>query len=243
MFDNRDRLKAQASVAIDLFHNFTLTPTFALRNDEYHLDPNTEVGLQSDKSISAGVELAWLVSPDTKILLSYMHDRPNQLISSAGQSEPPFPPNQYYTANVVDDVNTYIAAVTQSLIPDTLDLTLSYTYVSAKNSQPLIFANGSGPSASTGGQFPDVLSSYHRLEAMAKYTFDEDFVRRMGWHGKVIARLRYVWERNSVQNWQTDVMQTYMYSTVPITGYMTWMAWDNPNYNVHVFGGSIAFAW
>jgi hypothetical protein len=26
-------------------------------------------------------------------------------------------------------------------------------------------------------------------------------------------------------------------------GYMTWMAWDNPNYNVHILGGSLTFAW
>jgi Putative outer membrane beta-barrel porin, MtrB/PioB len=71
----------------------------------------------------------------------------------------------------------------------------------------------------------------------------------MGWTGKVIARLRYVWERNNVQNWQNDEMLTYMYSSSNVVtglnslGYMTWMAWNNPNYNVHLLGGSIAFAW
>jgi hypothetical protein len=78
---------------------------------------------------------------------------------------------------------------------------------------------------------------------MAKYTFDEYFVRRMGWEGRVIARLRYVWERNRVQNWQNDVMQTYMYAVTNVAGYMTWLAWDNPNYSVHRLGGSIAFTW
>ena len=86
-------------------------------------------------------------------------------------------------------------------------------------------------------------SAYQRLEAIASYTFDEDFVRRMGWNGKVIGRLRYAWEKNSVENWQTDVMQTYMYSVTNVAGYMTWMAWDNPNYNVHRIGASLSFAW
>ena len=122
-------------------------------------------------------------------------------------------------------------------------MTLSYSYVTAKNTQPLVFANGTGPSAATGGQFPPVQSAYQRLEAIASYTFDEDFVRRMGWNGKVIARLRYAWENNSVENWQTDVMQTYMYSVTNAAGYMTWMAWNNPNYNVHRVGASIAFTW
>ena len=243
MFDNRDRVKAQASVAVDLLRNLTLTPTVAVRDDDYRLNPATEVGLQFDRTTSAGVELVWVASPYTRFLVSYMHDLQKQSISSAGQSVPPFPTNQYYTAQVVDTVNTYLAAVTHAVIPNALDVTLSYTYVTSNNSQPLIFANGTGPSASTGGQYPDVRGSYQRLEAMAKYTFDEDLVRRLGWNGKVFARVRYVWERNSVENWQNDIMQTYMYSAVPFTSYMTWLAWDNPNYNVHMIGGSLGFAW
>ena len=243
MFDNRDRLKAQASLAVDLFRNLTLTPTFSVRDDNYLLDPTTEVGLNHDKSVSAGAELAWVISPGTKVVVSYMNDHQRQLISSAGQSVPPFPANQYYTAEVANRVNTYLAAINHEIIPDTLDVTLTYAYVSANNTQPLIFANGSGPSAATGGQYPEVNSAYQRLEAMTKYTFDEDLVRRIGWRGKVFARLRYVWEHNSVQNWQNDVMQTYIFSVTNSAGYMTWMAWDNPNYNVHRIGASIAFAW
>ena len=243
MFDNRDRFRAQASLAVNVLRNVTLTPTVSIRNDDYLLNPATEVGLRSDKAISAGVELAWIASPDTKFLVSYMQDRQQQLISSAGQNLPPFPPAAYYTANVSDTVHTYLAGITHAVIPNKLDVTFTYSYVSAKNSQPLVFADGTGPSAATGGQFPDVTSTYQRLEAMAKYTFDEDFVRRMGWNGKVSAQLRYAWENNRVQNWQTDVMQTYMYSATNVAGYMTWMAWNNPNYNVHRIGASIAFAW
>ena len=243
MFDNRDRVKAQASVAVDLLRSLTLTPTVAVRDDDYRLNPATEVGLQFDRTTSAGVELVWVASPYTRFLVSYMHDLQKQSISSAGQSVPPFPANQYYTAQVVDTVNTYLAAVTHAVIPNALDVTLSYTYVRSNNSQPLIFANGTGPSASTGGQYPDVRGSYQRLEAMAKYTFDEGLVRRLGWNGKVFARVRYVWERNSVENWQNDIMQTYMFSVTSVASNMTWLAWDNPNYNVHIIGGSLGFAW
>jgi len=243
MFDNRDRVRAQASLAVDVLRNFTVTPTFAIRDDNYLLNPATEVGLNSDKAVSAGVELAWIPSPDTKFLLSYMNDHQKQLISSAGQAVPPFPANQYYTADVADNVNTYIFGVTHAVIPNTLDVALTYTYVTAHNSQPMIFANGMGPSVATGGQYPDVNSIYQRLEAMVKYTFDDDFVRRMGWNGKVMARMRYAWERNRVDNWQNDLMQTYMYSVTNTTGYMAFLAFDNPNYSVHRLGGSVAFSW
>src|SRR4029450_11527953 len=105
---------------------------------------------------------------------------------------------------------------------NTLDVTMSYSYVTSNNSQPLIFGTGLGPSDATGGQFPDVRATFQRLEALAKYTFDQDLVRRMGWNGKVFARMRYAWERNSVQNWQNDMMQSYMYSLLNSSSYMTW---------------------
>ncbi len=175
--------------------------------------------------------------------MSYMHDHQEQLISSAGQSVPPFPATAYYTSNVVDDIHTYQVGMTHALIPNKFDVGLNYSYVFARNSQPLIFANGTGPSAATGGQFPDVTNMYQRLEATGKYTLDDDFVRRMGWTGKVSVRLRYTWERNQVTNWQTDVMQTYMYSITNVAGYMTWLAWNNPNYNVHRIGASFAYSW
>jgi MtrB/PioB family decaheme-associated outer membrane protein len=243
MFDNRDRLRAQASIAVDVFDNITMTPTVSIRDDEYHLDPATEVGLNSDKAISAGVEVAWVAGPDTKFVMSYMRDHQEQLISSAGQAVPPFPPTAYYTANVVDTIHTYLFGITHALIPNKLDVELTYRFVFENNSQPLIFANGTGPSAATGGQFPDVTNTYQRLEAMAKYTFDDDFVRSMGWNGKVTARLRYAWENNRVTNWQIDPMKTYMYSVTTNAGYMTWLAWDNPNFNVHRIGASLSFAW
>jgi len=245
MFDDRDRVKAQASLAIDVVRNVTVTPTVSIKNDDYRLAPSTEVGLNFDKAVSAGVEMVWVIGPETRLLLSYMNTHQKQLITSAGQSVPPFPPNQFASSNVVDRINTYIAAVTHTFIPNTLDMTVTYTYATANNSQPLVFADGSVPGSSTGGQFPDVHTSYHRFETVAKYTFDEIWVRQMGWRGKVAARLRYVWERNSVLNWQTDVMQTYMFSAIPnnFAGYMAWMAWNNPNYNVHLLGGSLAFTW
>ena len=55
--------------------------------------------------------------------------------------------------------------------------------------------------------------------------------------------MRYVWERNSVDNWQNDLMQTYMYSAGTRHQLHTWLARDNPNYNVHMLGASLGFAW
>ena len=129
-----------------------------------------------------------------------------------------------------------------ALIPDQLNVQLRYTLSRAVDSQPLFYANGTIPAS---GQYPDVSTTFQRFEAIAKYKFDEELVRRLGWRGEVTAKLRYAWERNTVTNWQLDQMNTYMMysSALSTAGYMTWLAWDNPNYNVHLLGASLIWKW
>jgi hypothetical protein len=124
------------------------------------------------------------------------------------------------------------------------------------NSQPLFFANGTGPQSggypsliagvANPGQFPDVNTTFQRVDATAKYIVDKDFVTSLGLRGEVALKLRYAWERNSVANWNNDTMQPYMYTAMmnqPQAAYVQWMAGNNPNYNVHLLGGSVSFAW
>jgi hypothetical protein len=90
-----------------------------------------------------------------------------------------------------------------------------------------------------------VTTTFQRLEANAKYVIDPDFIHRLGWKGEVALRLRYAWERNSVTNWNNDFMQPYMYQTLNQSqvAYYQALAFDNPNYNVHMIAGAIAWAW
>lgn len=242
--DNRDRIKGQFSVSIDVLRGVTITPVFGFRQDEYLLNAATEVGLTRDRSRTMGIEAGWLMDANTRFLVSYMNEPRSQVITSAGQNVPPFPTTAYYTADVTDRVNTYLVALDQTLIPNKLDVRASYTLVNADNNQPLVFANGTGPTAATGGQYPNVKSNFQRVETQAKYRFDDDMVHRLGFKGEVFAKLRYAYERNSVQNWQTDTLQTYMYSpALTGVGYMTWLAQNNPNYNVHLLAASLVMKW
>jgi hypothetical protein len=242
--DDRDRQRGQISLALDIVPGVTLTPTAGFKNDNYGFDPLTQEGLNYSRSNYYGLELNQVINHDTVVLLSGMTEYRSQLISSAGTSAPPFPAASLYHADVKDRVTTFMAAVNHTLIPDKLDLRASYTIALSSNDQPLIFNNGAGPTAASGGQYPSVTSTWQRVDAQAIYRFDEETVRRMGWLGTVAIKARYAYERNIVQNWQIDPMQTYMYtSTLTGVGYMTWLAWNNPNYDVHLISGSIIFAW
>jgi hypothetical protein len=141
--------------------------------------------------------------------------------------------------------------VNYAVIPQRFDLGLNYTLSMGTNSSPVIFQNGTGPvltagqPASLAAQFPNVDTTFQRLEVKAKYVIDPDFVHSLGWKGEVAIKLRYAWERNSVTNWNNDLMQPYLYQTLlqSQVAYYQALASDNPNYNVHMIGGSIAWAW
>jgi Putative outer membrane beta-barrel porin, MtrB/PioB len=83
------------------------------------------------------------------------------------------------------------------------------------------------------------------VDATAKYVVDRDFVTSLGLKGEVALKLRYAWERNSATNWNTDTMRPYMYlvQTQNPNFFYQAMAGNNPNYNVHLLGGTVSFAW
>ena len=57
------------------------------------------------------------------------------------------------------------------------------------------------------------------------------------------AKLHYAWESNSVANWQNDPLAPYNIPALASGNSAIFMAYDNPNYNVHMLMGSLAFKW
>jgi MtrB/PioB family decaheme-associated outer membrane protein len=238
--DNRDRSKGQFSLAVDLIHGLTMTPTFGVVADDYRIASN-ELGLTRNHALHSGVEVAYVLNPGATFLFSYMNDRyDQQLRSSIGFDPNALIPTNVYSASIRDYVNTYSGGINYALLPGTLDLKFIYTLAMSSGDQPVIFGNGSLPVT---GQYPSVVTIWQRFDASARYRFDPADVRRLGFTGDVYAKLAYAWERNDVTNWQNDMMQTYMYSVSSSTGYMTWLAFDNPNYNVHRLTASLVVAW
>jgi hypothetical protein len=260
--DDRDRAQAKFAVDIKVLSNLTVTPTFNLKNDTYIFAQNDE-GLTSDRSYAAGIEAAYAATPDVTFLFSYMNEQRSQNILSASNTQiAPYAVATSYTAaqltatSIRDNVNTLIVGVNYAVIPQKFDVHVGYTLSMGKNSQPLFFANGTGPQsggypsivggANNPGQFPDVNTTFQRVDLTGKYILDKDFVTSLGLKGEVALKLRYAWERNNVTNWNNDTMQPYMYTAMmnqPQAAYVQWMAGNNPNYNVHLVGGSVNFAW
>jgi hypothetical protein len=156
-----------------------------------------------------------------------------------------------FSANTSDHstVDTITAAVRYAAIPNKLDLDMRYTQSIGNDAQRLFLGtavNNGMPAcpatmpAGSNCQFPDVRTSFQRLEASATYTFDPDLVSRLGLKGQIRAKLRYAWERNAVTNWQDDPLAPF---SPIVTTQGIWLAANNPNYNVHLLAGSLAYAW
>jgi hypothetical protein len=238
--NDRTRNKLAAELEYDATPQITITPSAGLLNDDYSIDPS-QVGLTQSHKWNAGVEGTYLLNPQTKFLLTYMFEHYDQFLigSTATGTGNPFAPGSEYFAQIKDSVNTITAAVDYTPVPR-LDLRFSYAVSWSRDTQPVVFNNGTLPSS---GQYPAVSNVWQRFDAVAKYRFDPDWVHRVGWKGDIYAKLMYAWERNSMGNWQDDLMNTYMFNVSSSTGYMTWMAYDNPNYNVQMIAGSIGFGW
>ena len=260
--DDRDRAQGKFAVDVKVLNNLTVTPTLNVKNDTYIFGQN-QVGITSDRSYAAGVETAYAATPDAIFLFSYMNENRSQNVLSSNTQLFPnsaatsYTATQLSAANVRDNVNTFIIAMNYAVIPQKFDLHLGYTLSMSTNVQPLFFANGTGPTSggfpslnaagvANPGQFPNVNATFQRVDLTGKYVVDRDFVTSLGLKGEVALKLRYAWERNSVTNWNNDTMQPYMYTALmnqPQAAYVQWLAGNNPNYNVHLLGGTVSFAW
>lgn len=152
-----------------------------------------------------------------------------------------------FSSPVKGNVNTFMAGANYCAIRDKVNFDLRYTVSLDDSGQPVYFDNGTQPgSGGNYSQYPNVHTTWQRLEATEKYKFDKETVRQLSWKNDITAKLRYSWKRNSVNNWQNDTMQTYVYTaTAPGSGYgyMNWLVYDNPNCNVQFITASLTFKW
>jgi hypothetical protein len=242
MLDNRDRWKTDVYVDLVVLPRVTITPTFKYQDDNYGLDPSTSWGLADSRSWDGGMDVAYAISPDASITIGYLREYYNQFLlgtTSGGHGANltvPGPGIISANTNDITTVDTITAALRYTAIPNRLDFDLRYAMSRGVDAQQLIIGNGTIPA---GGQFPDVTTWFQRLDATATYKFDPDLVARLGWKGEVKAKLHYAWERNSINDWQ-DALAPYdpIVSTQAI-----WLAYNNPNYNVHLLAASLAWQW
>jgi hypothetical protein len=248
--DNRNRTKADFLLDIVVLPGVTISPSVKYKDDFYPLNTNTNApagalaeGLSDQKSIGAGVDVGWVVTPTLSIVASYYYEYYHQLLySGTGTGAPTAANLQLVTTTDNEFVNTVTAAVRWAAIPNTLDFDARYSYSFSVDEQTCVTAASctTGPGVNF-TSFPNVTGNFQRVDFTATYRFDPDWVRQMGFKGDVLARLRYTWESNSVNNWQNDALASF--TDIPGMANAIWMAYDNPNYNVQMLALSLIARW
>lgn len=252
---NRDRWKMETLLEIPVSNNLTVTPTFGLRNDRYPIDVVNQLGLLKDTGWNAGADLSARLSPDVRLMLSYMYEERHRNMANSGAAVAGVAAlDRIWTSDILQRYNTFITAVDWKAVPERLDFRFEYLLALGSEANATIPCS-SGTAGCTGAgtgvtttQFPTEKNSFQRFSATSRYFFDPAVVRQMGWNGEVIAKLRYIYERNRTENWAIDNMTPYIPTadqTTDLTGggRSIFLAYANPNYTAQIIAMSLAFKW
>jgi MtrB/PioB family decaheme-associated outer membrane protein len=245
LFDMANRNRDKGNFYIDFYlpNSVTITPTAGFRFDHYGTDPYAavrELGLLHDNAWDVGVEAAWKPNRTMTVMVSYTHEESQRQIMAAFAAAPPV---QGLDVQTRDNTDTVIFGVNAEVVPDKLDVKGTFTAVRTFGG----LAAGQGPGttgAVNSNLFPDVHSNFNRLDATARYRFDR--IQQAGMRLEPFVKLRYLWERNSTDDW-APLAWNYMYNFNGQTGSTfakgIMLGWDNPNYNIHAVMLSAGVKW
>jgi MtrB/PioB family decaheme-associated outer membrane protein len=258
---NRDRHKAQSMMEIAAFKNVTISPNGGVRWDDYPDGVPNLLGTTKDHSWNVGSDLGVRMTPDLRFTFSYNYEE-HQLHMAAccGNNTVVDLTANTWQSDITQRYNTFMVAANWNAIPGKLDFRADYTAVlalEANSTTPCtnFVANngcaglGTGVTLLSQTKFPDEKNNFQRFNVIARYFIDPEIVRRMGWNGEVVTKLRYTWERNHNTNWATDNFSPYSPSSADAGGDTTnggrslFLAYNNPNYTAQIIAASLALKW
>ena len=266
-YDMANRNRDKANLWIDFYpaEGWTITPQGGLRFDDYLTDPYSyptrQLGLLRDNNWNAGVEVAYSPTRRLSLMASYTYEKSDMrgvtgsfgtCITSPCLGATFLVPGTTATPgldeSMRDTVQTFLAGANIEVIPATFDLKLTFSRsVGYEDWDTSLFlwgpSNPSSTSYNLSGTFPRNYTKINRFDAQGKYKLDPYWVRSMGWQGDVYAKVRYMWEKVDISNWQNDIVQPYMQLLNSSNKGYILMDWFNPNYNVQLVGVALAATW
>ena len=196
---DRDRLKIESFVDVPVNTNLTVTPNFGLLDERYPESIVNQLGISRARGWNAGVDLSTRIGPQFKATLVYNYEEQfRHLEDCCGGAAGGVTPANIWSSDIKQVYHTFIASADWKAIPETLDFRLEYLVAygsEANDTTPCASGQNGCTGLGTGvttNQFPTEKNTFQRLSALVIYCVDPAFVRRAGWEGKVVAKLRYV---------------------------------------------------
>jgi MtrB/PioB family decaheme-associated outer membrane protein len=208
----RDRVELLASITPIETLNFTAT--YSLIQDDFD---NSPLGLQESMGWSLGGDLAYSPFKRLSLFVNYMREefRYDQLSRSrpvTGAVTFDFPDFNWRSKNT-DTVDTYGAGADVSLIPNRLNLRLSYSFSDAdtiiNSFNPVTPTSGTAAqqATATAVNFPLANTNLHTLIAALRY----NLTRNLSLKGE------YRWEQFRETDWGTDAIGLSGLTNLPPT--------------------------
>jgi len=264
---NRNRQKAEAALEFAVAKSVTITPNFGLLWDDYPAPVINPLGLQSNHSWNAGIEVGAAIDPRIKLMASYNYQDASLRVASGngnsfgGSCPGPDltnifnPPECTWFGNIKQRTHTLIAAANIKVVPNTFDLRLEALYARATESSALTpCAAGAGcdgidgldPASVNNGQFPTEEVTFQKYSAIGRYYVDPALVRQMGWLGDVVIKGRYSWVRNNTSGFSYSNLTPYWPTSDGVLeggNRALYLAAINPNYSAQIFTVSLELKW
>jgi MtrB/PioB family decaheme-associated outer membrane protein len=239
---DRNSTIVKSSWDINVTNTVTFTPTGGYRRDDYPADGLITNGISLNESWNAGGDIAWTPSPMLSLYVSYTHEDGIRDVYTN-------PTGTVARTNLrTRDLNdVIIVGGKYTVIPDKLFLNANYTYSRGlsrwdQDCGPTGVCNPTPVPA-----YPDTHNTNQRIDASAKYVFDESVTRGWGLWPKTQAyvKARAVWESNSNDSWQNIEQQLGWALPGADATLMKaiFLGMSNPNYNVIVGMLSFGVKW
>jgi MtrB/PioB family decaheme-associated outer membrane protein len=244
---NRDRTKGQISWAVDVTDMLTVTPNGGFLYDDFKTDicftaPGCEIGMKKANSWNAGADATVNLNRMAALLFSYNFDRGyRQVYENSAVPQ--------LNIETTDQNHTFIVGGKFTIIPSKLFFDVNYAHTFSV-SRWTSSCTPAGCLAFPVGQFPifpDTHNTNDRVDAQAKYVFDQSAGWGVGPKSQTYMKARVLWERNSNDAWQPLQVQSGFAipggSTNATTTNSFWMATGNPNYNIVLGQVSFGVTW
>jgi MtrB/PioB family decaheme-associated outer membrane protein len=242
---DRNSTVVKSSWDINVTNTVTVTPNGGYRLDDFPANGVTTDGITRYESWNAGADIAWVVTPMASLYVSYMHeDGIRQVWTSPIGANNPIARANLNTRDLNDVI---IFGGKYTAIPDKLFLNATYTYSRGLSR----WDQDCGPTGVCAvipqPVYPDTHNTNQRIDAWAKYVFDESVTHGWGlWpKSQAFVKARVVWERNSNDSWQNIDQQLGMAvpGADPTLQKAVFLGMSNPNYDVVVGMLSFGVKW
>jgi len=246
-FDEAERNRQQ----VDLYLQFTpvdtlsITPTASYKWDDYLkptvVDPAggtaTFLGVDTQTSWSAGIDLGW--SPWERVSFSagYMHESNFQKMNSRSRPVVGVFALDFsdfdWISNLTDTVDTIYAGVRATIIPQVLDVIFngSYAYalgrVENRNPTAPVSSTAANNFTAAAKPMPAFEDEQIRLEAALLYHFLKNWTAKLG----------YVFESFTKHDWRTDGLNPFL----PAAGSSIWLGNDLRNFTAHTILATVGY--